>query len=280
MNRRSALVLVATLAMAGSAATACTSSGPPSTASAKTSIADTAASGASATPAPSQSSSSRVLTEAQLRAALITLNDLPSPGFRVDDSLGSRPDGIGSGSDGFYGRHSTFEGVGMLFGFVDDADTQPCAALLNAIGYGRNAEASTVWAQVDFGAPGTGVTEFAAAYPPGRAAAVVAGIASAGSGTCHQVTDERNTKMTETVNSLRVGPVGPAGGTTAGAQTLISLAPTGSRLYLIAAVQVGDYVVIVSGTELSRTGTAVFDPNLLSGALTRATAKLAAAVQQ
>lgn len=271
MLYRSASLVAAVTAVVGLAAAGCSSAATGARTGAA--AAATSAVAVSSTPAAAQGPL-KALTAAQLLTTLVQPADVPDLGLAVDTA--SNPRNLRSGSGTITGEDFPGTGGAQIFGAVDGADTQPCALLLNALGYGKNAPIATSWAQVEYAPLRSSeiiVSENVARYPAGKAAGVVSAVASPGSG-CKTVTTERAmAQESDTVQPLTVDPVGDA---VAGTHTVIPVR-SGFVDYFAVEARVGDYVITVSGSQTNRNGAVVLDQKLIGELLAHAAAKLSAA---
>lgn len=214
----------------------------------------------------------RSLSLVALKAGLLHVADLPHGPFAVDDQGGTNPGGV------FTARHSVVSDeppIGGPFGAITDADSQSCARLLNAIGYGGNAPAADAWAEIDMVGPGntSSVVETVASYPQGVAAKVVSGVATAGS-VCRAVSSKRANGTT--ISEPKLLTVPKLGDSSAGMQWFASGA-TGALGNVLAVVQVGNSVIQIQGALLSSTGASKFDRTVLDQAMVKGVARLRAA---
>ncbi|WBO63137.1 hypothetical protein [Streptomyces camelliae] len=160
------------------------------------------------------------------------------------------------------------------FGMIKNGDSQPCAGLLNAIGYGKKAPTAEAWAEVGLvGHEGTTlITERVASFAPGVATKVVSSVATAGS-TCRTVYSRRANGATASELRSLVAP--RLGDASAGMEWPMSAA-IGTSDNVLVVVQVGNSMVEIEGSLLGSTSTIKFDQSVLNQALTKAVAKLQA----
>ncbi|MCH5677898.1 hypothetical protein [Streptomyces gilvus] len=190
----------------------------------------------------------------------------------VDDQGGTNPGGV------FSARHSVVSDeppISGPFGIITNADSQPCARLLSAIGYGVKAPTADAWAEIGMVGPGGAslLEETVAAYPRGVAAEVVSDVAAAGS-TCRAVSSRRaNGAAISEPKSLIVPRVGDS---SAGIEWPASSGGDASS-NVLAVVQVGNSVIQIQGTLLSSSKASEFDRTLLDRAMVKAVARLRAA---
>ncbi|MFF5303669.1 hypothetical protein ACFY5F_30375 [Streptomyces sp. NPDC013161] len=206
---------------------------------------------------------------AALKARLLHVVDLPHGPFTVDDQGGTNPGGV------FTARHSVVSDeppIGGPFGIIADADSQSCARLLNAIGYGESAPTADAWAEINMVGPGnaSSVVETVASYPQGVAAKVVSGVATAGSA-CRAVSSKRTNGTT--ISEPKLLAVPKLGDSSAGMQWSASGA-TGTPGNVLAVVQVGNSVIQIQGALLSSTGASKFDRTVLDRAMVKSVARL------
>lgn len=264
MSSRRLAALVAAVALNGTV-TACAAPSPSAPAG-KTSPAESAA-------APStQAKATRPRLQTRLRDALLRASDVPGGLFTVDDRGGTNPGGVLSYSKSVVsGDPPTFG----PFGVITNADSQRCARLLNALGYGEKAPAADAWAQIDFVSSDGEATlsETVASFPAGRSAEIVSSVATAGS--CRTVYSRR----ANDVSALELKPLAvlQLGNTLAGVKVLETNMDGSISEQVLVVAQVGSNTIQILGwSPGSPSGSVEFDRNLLNQVISKSVARLQA----